>query len=40
MMRGLLPVIAVQYAHLTEMQAGITAMASSIAILFAEPFFG
>ena len=40
MMRGLFPVIAVQYAHLTEMQAGITAMASSIAILFAGPFFG
>ncbi|HSB70876.1 MAG TPA: MFS transporter [Candidatus Methylomirabilis sp.] len=39
MMRGLFPVIATQYAHLTEGQAGLAASASSIAILVAGPLF-
>jgi MFS family permease len=40
MMRGLFPVIATQYAHLTEGQAGMAASASSVAILVAGPLFG
>ncbi len=40
MMRGLFPIIATQYAHLTEGQAGLAATASSIALLLAGPFFG
>ncbi|MBI5407402.1 MAG: MFS transporter [Nitrospirae bacterium] len=40
MMRGLFPIIATQYAHLTEGQAGIAAGASTIAILAAGPIFG
>jgi MFS family permease len=40
MMRGLFPVIATQYAHLTEGQAGLAASASSVAILVAGPLFG
>lgn len=40
MMRGLYPVIATQYAHLTEAQAGIAASAAALAILLAGPFFG
>jgi MFS family permease len=40
MMRGLFPVIATQYAHLSEAQAGIAASAASIAILIAGPLFG
>lgn len=39
MMRGLFPVIATQYAHLTEGQAGLAASASSVAILVAGPLF-
>lgn len=40
MMRGLFPVIATQYAHLSEVQAGIATSAASIAILVAGPLFG
>lgn len=40
MMRGLFPVIAIQYAHLTEGEAGLAASASSIVILVAGPLFG
>jgi len=40
MMRGLFPVIATQYAHLTEGEAGLAASASSVAILVAGPLFG
>jgi MFS family permease len=40
MMRGLFPVIATQYAHLTAGQAGLAASASSVAILVAGPLFG
>ncbi|MDH4099544.1 MAG: MFS transporter [Nitrospirota bacterium] len=40
MMKGLFPVIAVQYAHLTEAEAGIAASASSVALLVAGPLFG
>jgi MFS family permease len=40
MMRGLFPVIATQYAHLTPSQAGLAASGSSVAILLAGPFFG
>lgn len=40
MMRGLFPIIATQYAHLTAGQAGIAAGASTIAILAAGPIFG
>jgi MFS family permease len=39
MMRGIFPIIAVQYGHLTVAQAGIAASASSIAILGAGPAF-
>jgi MFS family permease len=39
MMRGLFPIIATQYAHLTEGQAGLAASASAIAILVAGPLF-
>ena len=39
MMRGVFPIIAVQYGHLTVAQAGIAASASSIAILGAGPAF-
>lgn len=40
MMRGLFPVIAIQYAHLTEGEAGLAASASSVVILVAGPLFG
>lgn len=40
MMQGLFPIIATQYAHLTEGQAGLAASASSVAILVAGPLFG
>ncbi|MFN8526307.1 MAG: MFS transporter [Chloroflexota bacterium] len=40
MMVGLYPVLATQYAHLTEAQAGLAASASSVAILVAGPLFG
>ena len=40
MMLGLFPVIATQYAHLTEGQAGIAASFSMIAILISGPLFG
>ena len=39
MMRGIFPIIAVQYGHLTVAEAGIAASASSIAILGAGPAF-
>lgn len=39
MMRGLFPIIATQYAHLTEGQAGLAASASSVAIVVAGPLF-
>jgi len=39
MMRGIFPIVAVQYGHLTIAQAGIAASASSIAILAAGPAF-
>ncbi|HYL79799.1 MAG TPA: MFS transporter, partial [Candidatus Acidoferrum sp.] len=40
MMQGLFPIIATQYAHLTEGHAGLAASASSVAILVAGPLFG
>jgi MFS family permease len=40
MMQGLFPVLATQYAHLTEGQAGLAVSASSVAILVAGPLFG
>lgn len=40
MMRGIFPVIAIQYAHLTEGQAGLAVSASSLAVLVAGPLFG
>jgi MFS family permease len=39
MMRGLFPIIATRYAHLSEGQAGLAASASAVAIIFAGPFF-
>jgi|KBSMisStandDraft_5_1062788.scaffolds.fasta_scaffold18611_4 MFS family permease len=39
MMRGIFPIVAVHYGHLTVAQAGIAASASSIAILGAGPAF-
>jgi MFS family permease len=39
MMQGLFPVIAVEYAHLTEGQTGLAASASSVGILVAGPLF-
>jgi MFS family permease len=40
MMLGLFPVIATQYAGMTEAQAGMAASLSTIAILIAGPLFG
>jgi MFS family permease len=40
MMQGLFPIIATQYAHLSEGQAGLAASASSVAVLVAGPLFG
>jgi MFS family permease len=40
MMKGLFPVIATQYAHLTEAEAGLAAGASTIAVLVGGPLFG
>jgi MFS family permease len=40
MMRGLFPIIATQYAHLTEGQAGLAVSASAIVVLVAGPVFG
>jgi MFS family permease len=40
MMQGLYPVLATEYAHLTEGQAGLAVSASSIVVLFAGPAFG
>lgn len=40
MMLGLFPVIATEFAHMTEAQAGIAASVSTIAILIAGPVFG
>ena len=40
MMQGLYPVLATEYAHLTEAQAGLAVSASSVAILVAGPLFG
>jgi MFS family permease len=40
MMRGLFPIIATQYAYLTEGQAGLAVSASSVAVLVAGPLFG
>jgi MFS family permease len=40
MMLGLFPIIATQYAHLTEGQAGVAASMSTVAILIAGPLFG
>jgi len=39
MMRGIFPIVAVHYGHLTVAEAGIAASASSIAILGAGPAF-
>ncbi|HET9650916.1 MAG TPA: MFS transporter [Usitatibacter sp.] len=39
MMRGIFPIVAVHYGHLTVAEAGIAASASSIAILAAGPAF-
>ena len=40
MMLGLFPVIATQYAGMTEAQAGMAASVSTVAILIAGPLFG
>jgi MFS family permease len=40
MMQGLYPVLATEYAHLTEAQAGLAVSASSVVILLAGPLFG
>jgi len=40
MMRGLFPVIAIQYANLTAAEAGMIASSASIVILFSGPIFG
>ncbi|MEK6657428.1 MAG: MFS transporter [Nitrospirota bacterium] len=40
MMRGFFPIIAIQYAHLSEAEAGIAASASSIFVLIGGPLFG
>jgi MFS family permease len=40
MMRGLYPIIATQYGHLTVAQAGVAASAASVVILVAGPAFG
>ena len=40
MMQGLFPVLATQYARLTEGQAGLAVSASSVAVLIAGPLFG
>jgi MFS family permease len=40
MMQGLYPVLATEYAHLSEGQAGLAVSASSIVVLFAGPTFG
>jgi MFS family permease len=40
MMQGLYPVLATEYAHLSEGQAGLAVSASSIVVLFAGPGFG
>jgi MFS family permease len=39
MMRGIFPVLATQYAHLTEAETGLTVSASSVAVLVAGPMF-
>jgi MFS family permease len=40
MMQGLYPVLATEYAHLTEAEAGLAVSASSVVILVAGPLFG
>jgi len=40
MMKGFFPILATQYAHLTEAEAGLAASASSLAFLAAGPGFG
>lgn len=40
MMRGLFPIIATQYAGLTEGEAGLTAAVSGVAVMGAGPLFG
>src|SRR5207245_1532992 len=39
MMRGIFPVLATEYAHLTEAQAGLAVSTSSVAVLVAGPLF-
>ena len=39
MMRGIFPVLATEYAHLTDAQAGLAVSASSVAVLVAGPVF-
>jgi MFS family permease len=39
MMRGIFPVLATEYAHLTNAQAGLAVSASSVAVLVAGPLF-
>jgi MFS family permease len=39
MMRGIFPVLATEYAHLTDAQAGLAVSASSVAVLVAGPLF-
>jgi MFS family permease len=39
MMRGIFPVLATEYAHLTDAQAGLAVSASSVAVLVAGPMF-
>jgi MFS family permease len=40
MLRGLLPILATQYAGLSETQAGVVYTASTLVVMFAGPFFG
>jgi len=39
MMRGIFPVLATEYAHLTKAQAGLAVSTSSVAVLVAGPLF-
>ena len=40
MMTGLFPILATEYAHLTEAQTGLIFSISTLVVLFAGPFFG
>jgi len=40
MLRGLLPILATQYAGLSEAQTGVVYTASTLVVMFSGPFFG